>query len=142
MRTVNHYDSIQSLAELRDNSSVCASLGPDFRMAFRYFAYFILWKIARYLSDSLRRARPPRGTGRRMTTSTRLTRRERQCLILAARGKTDWEIARLLALSEHTVHSYFKHIKRRFGVCTRVHAVVAALMAGEISLDDIAHELL
>lgn len=145
---MNHFERIQSLAELRDDSSVCASLGPDFRtalevMAFRYFAYFILRKLARYLSDSLRRVRrPPRCTGRRMTTATRLSRRERECLILAARGKTDREIGRLLSLSEHTVHSYFQRIKRRFGVCTRVQAVVAALMAGEISLDDIAHELL
>jgi DNA-binding CsgD family transcriptional regulator len=65
-----------------------------------------------------------------------LSRRERQCLILAAQGKDDWAIGRLLGLSPETVHSYFKRLMQRLGVSTRVQAIVWALETGQISFED------
>lgn len=62
-----------------------------------------------------------------------LTVRERQCLELAARGKSDWVIGRVLGLSECTVHTYIERAKQRMGVATRVQAVVQALAAKQIS---------
>lgn len=67
----------------------------------------------------------------------RLTRRERQCLELAAQGKSDWTVGQLLNLSEHTVHGHIERAKRRFGVATRVQAVVYALRCRQISFGDV-----
>jgi DNA-binding CsgD family transcriptional regulator len=66
-----------------------------------------------------------------------LTLRERQCLELAAHGKSDWVIGRVLGLSECTVHTYIERAKRRLGVVTRVQAIVEALTARQISYGDI-----
>jgi DNA-binding CsgD family transcriptional regulator len=71
-------------------------------------------------------------------TSTELTKRERQCLTLAAQGKDDWAIGRVLSLSQHTVHSHIERIKQRYRVSTRVQAVVEGVMTGQISLGDVA----
>jgi len=67
----------------------------------------------------------------------RLTRRERQCLELVAQGKSDWTAGQLLNLSEHTVHGHIERAKRRFGVATRVQAVVYALQCRQISFGDV-----
>jgi DNA-binding CsgD family transcriptional regulator len=65
-----------------------------------------------------------------------LTKRERECLTLAARGKTDWAISEILGLSERTVHHAVERAKRRLGVASRVQAVVRALHLGEISFEE------
>lgn len=69
--------------------------------------------------------------------SLQLTARERQCLELAAEGKDNWAIGRLLSLSEGTVHTYVERAKRRLGVATRIQAVVRALAMGQISFGDV-----
>lgn len=66
-----------------------------------------------------------------------LTRRERQCLELAAQGKSDWVAGRILGISERTVHNHIEHAKRRLGVATRVQAIVHALMSRQISFGDV-----
>lgn len=66
-----------------------------------------------------------------------LSSRERQCLGLAADGKTDWEISQLLNISEHTVHKHIEAAKRRLGVSTRVQAIVWAAQHREISVGDV-----
>lgn len=68
---------------------------------------------------------------------TFLRARERECLELAARGKSDWEISQLLGISEHTVHKHVEAAKRRLGVSTRVQAIVWAAQRLEISLGDV-----
>jgi DNA-binding CsgD family transcriptional regulator len=69
----------------------------------------------------------------------KLTVRERECLVLAARGKSDWEIGRLLNLSERTIHHAIERAKRRLGVATRVQAIVRAIHLGEITTNDVAN---
>jgi DNA-binding CsgD family transcriptional regulator len=66
-----------------------------------------------------------------------LSRRERQCLELAAQGKSDWVSSRILGLSERTVHNHVENAKRRLQVATRVQAVVHALAGQQISLGDV-----
>lgn len=65
-----------------------------------------------------------------------LSRRERECLTLAAQGKTDWAISEILGIAERTVHHAIERAKRRFGVASRVQAVVRALHLGEISFEE------
>ena len=66
-----------------------------------------------------------------------LTRRERQCLELAAQGKSDWVAGRILGISERTVHNHIEHAKRRLGVATRVQAIVHALVSRQIAFGDV-----
>ena len=67
----------------------------------------------------------------------RLTRRQRDCVLLAARGKSDWVAAQLLGLSAETVHKYLEHAKRRYGVSSRTELVVRALHSGELRYADV-----
>jgi DNA-binding CsgD family transcriptional regulator len=99
----------------------------------RRLNYFMVETIATALYAALNRAQPPR----RETTKVQLSRRERQCLSLAAQGKDDWAIGRLLGLSPKTVHSYFKRLLQRLGVRTRVQAIVWALENRQISFGDV-----
>ena len=68
---------------------------------------------------------------------TRLSKRERECLLLAAQGRTDWAISEVLGISERTVHHAIERAKCRFGVTTRVQAVVHAIAAGEFCATDV-----
>ncbi|MBL8544305.1 MAG: LuxR family transcriptional regulator [Hyphomonadaceae bacterium] len=68
----------------------------------------------------------------------RLGRRERQCLELIARGKTDFEIGLILGVSEHTVHNTVRKAMRKYGVATRMQAFVRALRDGELRMEDVA----
>jgi LuxR family quorum-sensing system transcriptional regulator CciR len=65
-----------------------------------------------------------------------LTQRERECLLLAARGKTDWEIGEVLGLSERTVHHTIESAKRRYSAATRVQAIVHAIATGQFFATD------
>lgn len=67
----------------------------------------------------------------------RLTQRQLDCLVLAARGKSNWVTGQLLGLSEGTVHKYVEAAKRRYGVSTRTELVVRALYDGQLSFSDV-----
>jgi DNA-binding CsgD family transcriptional regulator len=56
-----------------------------------------------------------------------LTVRELECLRWVARGKTDGEIAVILAISPRTARFHIENAKRKLGVAKRVHAVAEAL---------------
>lgn len=57
----------------------------------------------------------------------RLTPRQRECLQWVRAGKTDWEIGKILNLSEHTVADYIDAARKRLGVKNRAQAVIEAL---------------
>jgi DNA-binding CsgD family transcriptional regulator len=65
-----------------------------------------------------------------------LSPRERDCLTYAARGKSDWAISEMIGLSETAAHKIIERVKRKFGVATRVQAVVQAIHAGQLLLSD------
>jgi DNA-binding CsgD family transcriptional regulator len=56
-----------------------------------------------------------------------ITERERQILALVAAGKTNAEIASVLAISPRTVQKHLEHIFQKLGVETRTAAAVRAL---------------
>ena len=60
----------------------------------------------------------------------RLSPREIEILRWITEGKSDWQIGRILAISDKTVNY---HIERIFGVATRVQAVVSAIQQGSLS---------
>jgi len=59
----------------------------------------------------------------------RLTPREREILLWLARGKSDRDIAALLAISPRTVHKHLQHLYDKLGVENRTAAVMRAVGA-------------
>jgi LuxR family quorum-sensing system transcriptional regulator CciR len=67
----------------------------------------------------------------------RLTERQRECLMWAARGKSDWEIARILGVSHETVIRHLKQARERYGVAKRTLLTVHALFDGSLAFPDV-----
>lgn len=66
-----------------------------------------------------------------------LTDRQRDCLVWAARGKSDWEISRILGISHETVIQHVKQARERYGVGKRTLLAIHALFDGTISFLDV-----
>ncbi len=66
-----------------------------------------------------------------------LTERQSECAVWVARGKTDWEIARILGVSRETIVDHMRHARARCDTPSRTGIVVAALYDGSISFADI-----
>lgn len=66
----------------------------------------------------------------------RLSPRQFDCLVLLARGKTDWEIANVLGLKESTVNGYIDETKAALGVTRRSQLVSRAIYEGHLLLSD------
>src|SRR3546814_3633489 len=66
-----------------------------------------------------------------------ITDRQRDCLIWAARGKTDWEIGRIIGISPETVVRHIKQARERYGVEKRTSLILRTLFDGTISFTDI-----
>jgi DNA-binding CsgD family transcriptional regulator len=111
-----------SCSVVPDSSSVAAD------------SYLAVQLMSGYMYSALSRdAEAKPGTA----TARGLTRRERQCLELAAQGKSDWVAGRILGISERTVHNHIEHAKRRLSVATRVQAIVHALVSRQIAFGDV-----
>jgi LuxR family quorum-sensing system transcriptional regulator CciR len=66
-----------------------------------------------------------------------LTDRQRECVMWAARGKSDWEIACILGISEETVGEHLRHARERYGVVKRTLVAIHALFDGTIGFLDV-----
>lgn len=67
------------------------------------------------------------------TSSVTLTKREVEIARWIAEGKSDWQIGQILSISAKTVNYHVENIKRKFGVASRVQAVLAASSQGGFS---------
>lgn len=56
-----------------------------------------------------------------------LSAREAEVLHWIMVGKSDWQIGQILSISAKTVNFHVENVKRKFGVATRMQAVVAAM---------------
>ena len=65
-----------------------------------------------------------------------LSRREIQCLQLLARGKTDWEVARILGISVETARHYVKRARAAYDVASRTQLVVHGLRDEWVTFED------
>jgi LuxR family quorum-sensing system transcriptional regulator CciR len=75
--------------------------------------------------------------GRLCKAPVRLTERQRECVMWAARGKSDWEIAQVLGVSEATVGEHLRNAYQRYGVGKRTLVAIHALFDGTIGFLDI-----
>lgn len=91
------------------------------------------FEAARRVTPGIARFRPLGETSAAQT----LTQRQFDCLVLVAKGKSDWDIGRLLGISDQTVHKHIEESKRRYGVPTRMQLVVRALFNGHLTFGDV-----
>jgi LuxR family quorum-sensing system transcriptional regulator CciR len=66
-----------------------------------------------------------------------LTDRQRDCVLWVARGKGDWEIGRILGVSEETVARHIKQACERYGVNKRTLLAIRTLFDGTLSFTDL-----
>lgn len=81
---------------------------------------------ARNVSGWEERSEPPK-----------ITDRQRDCVLWAARGKTDWEISRILGISRATVVQHLREARDRYDADKRASLILCALFDGLISFADI-----
>lgn len=67
---------------------------------------------------------------RPMTHGAPISRRERQCLALAANGQTGDDIAYKLGITARTVQFHFDSIRSKLGAASRQEAIAKAVQAG------------
>lgn len=84
-------------------------------------------------------ARRLRREGGQPANPVNLTPRQLDCILLIARGKTDWEISRILGLAEDTITEHVDSARERYGVARRSQLIVRALYDGHFSLTDALH---
>ena len=66
-----------------------------------------------------------------------LSPRQLDCVLLAGRGKSDWEIATILGIKEDTVTQHLDTARERYGVARRVQLVLRAVHDGQLALCDL-----
>jgi LuxR family quorum-sensing system transcriptional regulator CciR len=66
-----------------------------------------------------------------------LTDRQRDCVLWAARGKSDWEISRILGVGEETVIRHIKQARERYGVQKRTSLAIRTLFDGTLTFTDV-----
>lgn len=80
----------------------------------------------RVIAELVSPTAPKAGTGEALTL------RERECLKWAAMGKSEWEVSRILGISEHTAERHLLKALRKLGAVNRVQAVAEAIRHGLI----------
>ncbi len=99
----------------------------DAHDATRYAAAYVQI-MAGYVHEAVRRVAELGDSA----NSQAMTAREQECLRWVADGKTSWEIAALLNVSERTVNFHLNNVMQKLGVCSRQHAVGKAAFQGLI----------
>ena len=69
------------------------------------------------------------------STASSLSPREQEVLKWATAGKSNWEVAQILNISERTVKFHLRNIYRKLEVNNRSHAVAEAMRLGAVDLE-------
>lgn len=89
-------------------------------------------QIAHKLADSLR-APPKAEAAAESVSPSKLSAREREIIVMLARGDSNKEIARVLNLSESTIKIHVQGILRKLNIAGRVQAAVYAVEHGLVN---------
>lgn len=101
--------------------ATCTAISMDWLLDIRSHAML----LAAHLHQACKRfISPP------TTAMPQLSERELECLTWASRGKTSWEISRVLAISERTVIYHLQKAKGKLGAATRQQAVARSVALG------------
>lgn len=68
------------------------------------------------------------------TEAPRLTDQERECVLRAAAGLSDGDIADQLNLTRRTVHFHFANVRRKLGAASRTQMIAKAILQGLVSI--------
>ena len=66
----------------------------------------------------------------------KLTDRQLECIVLVARGKSDWEIGTILGISEETVKRHIADARARYDVPKRTQVLIRALYDGLVPISE------
>jgi transcriptional regulator EpsA len=69
-----------------------------------------------------------------------LTEREREILTWIAAGKSNWEIGKILVISEFTVKNHVQNVLKKMSATSRTQAATIAISCGMINEDDWSRE--
>jgi LuxR family quorum-sensing system transcriptional regulator CciR len=120
--------------ECAGSCSFALGLGQSFKESMVPFLQYVGsfgFEAARRLGNGGTKRKP------KEEERTRLTSRQLDCVVLVARGKSDWDSAKLLGISEQTVHQHVETAKRKFGVATRTQLVIRALFDNQLGFQDV-----
>lgn len=84
-----------------------------------------------------RLVRKPGARKRAVAAAESLTPRQLDCVVMVARGKSDWEAAKILGVSQDTVHQHVETAKRKYGVATRAQLVIRAIYDNQLGFQDV-----
>lgn len=97
--------------------------------------------VGSFAYEAARRIQVANGTGASEGEARRhrstMTTRQLECLVLVAKGKSDWEIGRILGIGQETVKHHIRVARERYEVGTRIQAAIRAIADGEIDIRDI-----
>ncbi|MGI9478219.1 MAG: helix-turn-helix transcriptional regulator [Hyphomicrobiaceae bacterium] len=93
----------------------------------------VFYVVGRWLK--LRRASDDKSES--VALDATLSKRERECLILAARGLSEKQIARTLLISPNTVRIHATNANKKLLARSKSHAIAIAIANGQIPLDDL-----
>lgn len=114
------------------------SFGTNMPDAFGSDALPLANMISSYAFEAGRRIlRAERRTAEPVDEVPVLTERQRDALVLVAKGKADPEIAQLLGIAEATAHEHVENVRRAYGNAQRQFLVVRALFDGQISYSEV-----
>ncbi|MBM2716003.1 LuxR family transcriptional regulator [Mesorhizobium caraganae] len=85
-------------------------------------AFHIHLRVTKFASSSGREEAP------------HLSLREKECILWTARGKSSWEMAKILGISVNTVNFHIKNAKQKLDVSSRTLAAIKAVNFGIIEL--------
>ncbi|MER8996164.1 LuxR family transcriptional regulator [Mesorhizobium sp. M0678] len=115
--------------------------GPDGRVSIMSFAQpwdrefqnrTITYLQLAALRFHLRVARFANSSGIEQAPS--LSLREQECILWTARGKSSWEIGKILGISANTVNFHIKNVMRKMDAASRTVAAIKAVNFGIIEL--------
>lgn len=107
--------------------------GPEREGAFSDAEFWVQAASTVFLEDFLPKAIQAKAEKLLANAPPSMTPREADCLHWVAQGKTNWEIASILGVSENTVRYHLKNAYKKLGANSRGSAVKRAMRSGAVS---------
>jgi len=129
MRTPNNeLDMLVVLSPQIDGNTLTASAKAELIG----FTAFVSHQFGEHVAG--RAGREAVGIGETVAESIELTPREQECLYWTSKGKTAWEAAVVLGISQATVQYHIQNAKRKLNVASKAEAVFKAIQEGLIDV--------